>query len=139
MDSGVRKAGPQRARDHPSKKQSKGKHMTSTLAARTLIRESLRASSARVRVLGRSDSWFIAKRDSELSGLIEQSQQLYELVPGNMRTVLSGPRAWILRKEPRSDSDYPFVAQRAPFLAHRGKRGLAHLPPSLRKGMCRGE
>jgi hypothetical protein len=57
-----------------------------TLATRTLMREALRTSPACVRVLGRSDSWFIAKRDSEPSGPVKRSPQLYEFVLESMRT-----------------------------------------------------
>jgi hypothetical protein len=73
------------------------------------MREALRVSLACVRVLGRSDSWFITKRDNEASGLIERSRQLYESVPGSMRMVPSEPRAWILWKELGPQSDYLLV------------------------------
>jgi hypothetical protein len=103
-----------------------------TLAAKTLMREALRASLARVRVIEKSDSWFIVKRGSKASGPVERSRQIYEWVPGSMRTVPCEPRAWILQKEPWPHSDYPFVTHRAPLLAHQRKCGSSHLPH------CRG-
>jgi hypothetical protein len=80
-----------------------------TLAVRTLMHEALSASPARVRFLGRSASWFITKRDSEPSGPVKRSQQLYESMPGSLRMVPSGPHAWIVRKEPEPHSDYLFI------------------------------
>jgi hypothetical protein len=65
--------------------------MMDTLAAKTLMHEALSASPARVRVMGWSDSWFIAKRGSELSGSVERSRKLYESMPRSMRTVLVDP------------------------------------------------
>jgi hypothetical protein len=61
--------------------------VTGTLAARTLMCKALRASLARVRVLGRSYSWFIVEKGNKSSGPIEWSQQRYESVPRSMRTV----------------------------------------------------
>jgi hypothetical protein len=58
-----------------------------TLVARTLMREELRASPTHVRVLGRYDSWFIAKRGSKPSGPVKRSRQLYQSVPGSMRMI----------------------------------------------------
>jgi hypothetical protein len=117
----------------PTKKQSEGQLVRSTLAARTLMRGVLGASPAHAQVLGMSDSWFTVERDSEPSGPVKQSQQLYESVPGSMRMVPGVPHAWILQKQPRPYSDYPFVTHRAPLLAHQGKCGSAHLPPSPRR------
>jgi hypothetical protein len=54
-----------------------------------------------------------------------------------MRTAPSRPRAWILRKELGPHSDYPLETHSAPLLAHRGKRGTAHLSHSY-KGSVRG-
>jgi hypothetical protein len=109
-----------------------------TLTASTQMRKALRASPARVRVLGESNSWFIVKRGSEPSIPIEWDRQLYESVPRCTRMVSSGLRAWILLKELGPHSDYPFVTQRALLLAHRGKCGTAHLPSYPRRG-CAGE
>jgi hypothetical protein len=98
VNSRVWKASPRRAHRRSSKKQSKGQPVTDTLAARTLMHEALRVSPARVWVLRRSDSWFIADRGSEPLVPIEQSWQIYELVPRSMRTISNGPRSWILWK-----------------------------------------
>jgi hypothetical protein len=70
-----------------------------TLLARTLTREALRVSPARVQVLGRSNSWFIMERGGELSVPIKCNQQLYESVPESIRTVPNGPHAWIMWKD----------------------------------------
>jgi hypothetical protein len=51
------------------------------------MHEALRVSPARVRVLGRSDSRFTTERGTEPSSPVEWSQQLYESMPGSMRTV----------------------------------------------------
>jgi hypothetical protein len=99
-----------------------------TLAAMILMHEALRASPARVRVQGRSDSWFIMERGSEPSVVVQRNWQLYESVPGSMRMVPSRPRAWILWKKLGRHSNYPFVAHRAPLLAHQRKCGTIHLP-----------
>jgi hypothetical protein len=102
------------------------------------MRGALRASPARVRVLRRSNSWFIVERGSYPSDLVKQSHKLYESVLVSMRTVPSRPSAWILRKELGPHLDYPFVTHRAPLLDHRGKCGLAHLPSSPQRE-CMGE
>jgi hypothetical protein len=62
-----------------------------TLLARTLTREALRVSPARVQVLGRSNSWFIMERGDDLSVLIKCNQQLYESVPESIRMVPVDP------------------------------------------------
>jgi hypothetical protein len=55
---------PVRKGSRPPQRKLEGQHVMGTLAARTLMRKALRASPACVRVLGRSVSWFIAKRVS---------------------------------------------------------------------------
>jgi hypothetical protein len=127
MDSGFERPVHEGLTVAPVKKQSEGQPVRSTLVARTLMREALGPSPARVQVLGMFDPWFIMERGSEPSGSVERSQQLYESVPRSMRMVPSVPHAWILQKQPRPHSDYPFVTHRAPLLAHRGKHGSAHL------------
>jgi hypothetical protein len=104
-----------------------------TLATKTLTREALRASPARVRVIGGSDSWFIMERGSESSVPVKRDWQLYESAPRSMRTVLSGPRARINLKQPGPPLNYPLVAHYAPLLAHQGKCGMA-LPSYPRRG-----
>jgi hypothetical protein len=66
---------------------SEGQPETGTLVARTLTYGALRASPARARILGESDSWFIVERGSEPLVSVEQNWQLYESVPGGMTTV----------------------------------------------------
>jgi hypothetical protein len=51
--------------------------------------------------------------------------------------VPSGPRAWILLKEPGPRSDYSLVTHQAPLLSHREKRDITHLPSYPRRG-CTG-
>jgi hypothetical protein len=98
------------------------------------MREALRASSDRVRVLGEFDSWFLVKRGSKPLISVEQNWQPYESVTGSMRMVTNGPHAWILLKEPGPHSNYLLVTHRVSLLAHRGKGGTTHLPSFPQRG-----
>jgi hypothetical protein len=75
-----------------------------------------------------------SEEGNELSILVKQNWQLYELVPRSMRTIPSRTHAWILQKEPGPHSDYLFVAHRAPLLAYQGKCGTTHFLSSLWRG-----
>jgi hypothetical protein len=82
-------------------------------------------------------SWFIVERDNKPLVSVERYRQLYKSAPKSMMTAHSEPQAWILLNELGPQLDYSFVTHRAPLLAHRGKRGFVHLPPSLRWGCAK--
>jgi hypothetical protein len=84
---GFQKAGPEGIAITSAKSRARGKQVTGTLAARTLMREARRASLACVRVLWMCYSWFIMERGNRPSSPVERSWQLYDSVPRIMRMV----------------------------------------------------